>query len=159
MHIFARDTDATECGGGRRRLENPEKCIKLYVNISNLATCRLFWKKEFNCLHNEKCFDNFSQRFTPVSAEFVHFLLQLSTRVIFAIFAYCHICSYAAKNSSCVCILKTPPWKKERAAILCIKSEKVAAVCLALKRHLGPLPADTFWPVGNTLTHFGTPTF
>jgi hypothetical protein len=44
-----------------------------------------------------------------------------------------------------VCILKTPPWKKERAAILCIKSEKVAAVCLALKRHLGPLPADIFW--------------
>ena len=60
----------------------------------------------------------------------------------------CHICSYAAKNSSCVCILKTPPWKKERAAILCIKSEKVAAVYLALKRHFGPLPANS-----RTLTY------
>ncbi len=75
----------------------------------------------------------FSQRFTPVSAEFVHFFT-----LAFYESYICHICSYAAKNSSCVCILKTPPWKKERAAILCIKSEKVAAVSIYLKRHFGP---------------------
>jgi hypothetical protein len=70
-HIFSHRYGCDRVWGGRR-LENPlpEKCIKMYVYISNLATCRLFWKKEFNCLHNEKCFDNFSRRFTPVLAIF-----------------------------------------------------------------------------------------
>ncbi len=49
-----------------------------------------------------------------------NFLLQLSTRVIFAIFAYCHICSYAAKNSSCVYRKKERPYQ-------CIESEKFTA--------------------------------
>ncbi len=73
-----------------------------------------------------------------------NFLLQLSTGVIFAIFAYCHICFYAAKHSSCVCTLKTPPWKKEERPYWCIENEKFAAACLVLKRHLGPLPAEIF---------------